>query len=134
MSSLIANQIKTYMCLVLMKLCLLFALLMCHCSNLYMYTTIIITITTCVTQLFVICLQPFCKSHLYLHKTTMFKHATYFQTAWIITVSFDRFVQPFILPHLTNERSRNGRFLFAPSREVYRDRLYMCIPMHVIIQ
>ena len=30
-------------------------------------------------------------------------------------------------------RSRNGGFLFAPSREVYRNRLHMCISLMLIV-
>ena len=39
---------------------------------------------------------------------------------------------PFIVQHIeSNERSRDGKFLFSPSREDFCDRLYMCIPIHV---
>ena len=53
MSSLIANQVKINMCLVSLKNSLFFALLLCDCSHL-METTVIITITACLTQLFAI--------------------------------------------------------------------------------
>ena len=55
MSSLIGNQVKTYMCSILVKFYIVLSLLLCHCSHLT-DTTLIITITACLTQLFVILL------------------------------------------------------------------------------
>ena len=55
MSSLIANQVRTNLCLVSIKNSLLFSLLLCHYSPLT-DTTILITITARPTQLFTILL------------------------------------------------------------------------------
>ena len=64
MSLLIANQVKTNICFVPVKL---FIVLTTNVPLFNNYSFVIF-----------ICLQPFCKPHLYfiLHTTDMFKHAT----------------------------------------------------------
>ena len=64
---------------------LLPALLMYHCSHLYnVYNN---NYNNNCSFVIFICLQPFCKPHLYfiLHTTEMFKHATSHKTDWITT-------------------------------------------------
>ena len=69
------------------------------------------------TQLFVILITP-----------EIFKHATSHKADWILTASSPALSCLFIYARLQPaERSQSRRFAFSPFRELYRDRLYICI-------
>ena len=58
---------------------------MCHCSNLYyVYDN---NYNNNYSFVILICLQPFCRPHLYfiLHTTQIFKHSTSHKADWITT-------------------------------------------------
>ena len=68
-----------------------------------------------------------------LYSLDLLQHATETQDWLITTHSSIALSCIFIVQNISsNERSWNGRFLFSPSRQVYCDRLYTCILIHVI--
>ena len=115
MSSLIANKLKTNMCLVPLSLyCIRYL-----CVPLFP-TYIKITITAC-SIFFELNYSLFCSQR-------RFSKCNFTQGRLNSYCLSSALSCPFIVQHIqSNKRSWIRRFAFSPSRELYRDRLYMCI-------
>ena len=131
--------------LVSIKFSLLFVLFSVpHCSKLYhVYNNNYNNNNSFVV---LICLQPFCKQYIYKlffpHDYSLFcpnlsviadfyslhHHSSDLPTRNKLTAVCS--VQSFYSPIHLVEHSGNGSFLFLPSKEVYRVRLYMFILIH----
>ena len=147
MSSLIANQVKINMCFSFNYALLIVRTNLCATYNLYNNYN-----NNCSFVIF-ICLQPFCKPHLFiilLTRTTIcysahnrfvsstlirqiftaaiFKHAASHKADCITTDSLPTLSCLFICAHLQSaECSQSRRYGFSPSQKLYCDRLYMCL-------
>ena len=131
MSSLIATKIKTNSVLFRLNF---------YCSHYSWatiqtyttYTTIIITITIRSLSAYNLFVSHtctlFCIQLRYMNMQLFCSLATSHKSVWILSdLSYYFIVQQ----DQSNEHSWNKIFLFSSSRELYCNRLYMCIPKHV---
>ena len=140
MSSLIANKVKTNSCFVSIKLFIVRCIYVCHCFQIIpriQQYQLPCSIFFFAYKLFAS--NKTCSLDLYMYsgelQTTTVLFTCNFTQGWLNSYwSLSALCYPFVVQHEQfNESSLTRRFVFSPSRELYRNHIVAVYSAHTIV-